>query len=68
MGCNTATVPASVHFIVACGVYYLNDTVSASCEVFVVLDYYSTRNGKQDRIARKTTIFYACMRESANYV
>ncbi len=37
IGCNTATVPASVHFIVACVVYYLNDPVSASCEVFVII-------------------------------
>ena len=34
--CSAATVPASVHFTVACVVYYLNDPVSASCEVFVV--------------------------------
>ena len=36
VGCSTATVPGSVHFTVACVVYYLNDPVSASCEVFVV--------------------------------
>ena len=43
MGCNTATVPASVHFIVACVVYYLNDPVSASCEVFVVSSVVASR-------------------------
>ena len=36
MGCSTPTVPASVHFTVACVVYCLNDPVSASCEIFVV--------------------------------
>ena len=34
--CSAATVPASVHFTVACVVYCLNDPVSASCEIFVV--------------------------------
>ena len=43
MGCSTATVPASVHFIVACVVYYLNDPVSASCEVFVVSSVVASR-------------------------
>ena len=43
IGCNTATVPASVHFIVACVVYYLNDPVSASCEVFVVSSVVASR-------------------------
>ena len=43
IGCNTATVPASVHFIVACVVYYLNDPVSASCEVFLVSSVVASR-------------------------
>ena len=43
MGCSTATVPASVHLIVACVVYYLNDPVSASCEVFVVSSVVASR-------------------------
>ena len=43
MGCNTATVPASIHLIVACVVYYLNDPVSASCEVFVVSSVVASR-------------------------
>ena len=43
MGCSTATVPASVHFIVACIVYYLKDPVSASCEVFVVSSVVASR-------------------------
>ena len=43
MGYSTATVSASVHFIVACVVYYLNDTVSASCEVFVVSSVVASR-------------------------
>ena len=43
IGCNTATVPASVHFIVACVVYYLNDPVSASCEVFLVSPVVASR-------------------------
>ena len=43
MGCSTATVPASVHFTVACVVYCLNDPVSASREVFVVSSVVASR-------------------------